>query len=193
VYHGLSLQLLTNLLAIEATATAGGAGQLKAAAAFYLQMARAAGDVDHPSEALDPSDPGYLLRMKPRGVFDGTFVGALDASLEPGFTSDVVQVRINKDGGFGRRGSDAAAPQEFRALLEHVRKRLGGLADGILSGQISITPYRLNRRTPCPQCEYRAVCRFDASINRYHNLAPLGRQQVLDQITPRGEDDAPQA
>jgi ATP-dependent helicase/nuclease subunit B len=138
--------------------------------------------VSHPSEALDPSDPKFLLRVKPRGVFDGTVLPGLDASLEAGASSDVVQVRINKDGRFARTGSDVTDPEQFRTLLEHVRKRMGELADGILGGEVSITPYRLSRASPCPRCEYRPVCRFDATINRYNNLAPMKKEQVLEQL-----------
>ena len=188
VYHGLSLQLLANLLAVESDGSS--EATVKATAAFYFQLARGTGEVSHPSEALDPSDPRFLLRVKPRGVFDGTVLPALDASVEPGTDSEVVQVRINKDGRFGRRGSDAAAPEQFRALLDHVRRRMGELADGILSGQVSITPYRMNTATPCPRCEYRPVCWFDPTINRYRNLIPLGREQVLEQLS--GSETSPE-
>jgi len=136
VYHGLSLQLLTSLLALHAGGRSDGK-PLRPAAAFYLQMARGMGEVSHPSEALDPSDPRHLLRVKPRGVFDGSYLPALDASLEVG-ASEVVQVQINKDGNFGRRGSsDVAEPAQFRGLLAHVSRKLGELAVRLLAGDSS--------------------------------------------------------
>jgi ATP-dependent helicase/nuclease subunit B len=182
VYHGLSLQLLTSLLALGAADAPGGL-KLRPAAAFYLQMARGIGEVKHPSEAPDPSDPVHLLRVKPRGVFDGSYVPALDASLAQGGRSDVVQVQIKKEGGFGnRRSSDVAEPHEFRGLLAHVRRRLGQLADGVMSGEVGVVPYRLNQESPCPQCGYRSVCRFDPAINRYRHLQPLSKEQVLEAV-----------
>lgn len=181
VYHGLSLQLLTSLLALHDAGEATGQ-RLNPAAAFYLQMARGIGEVSHPSEAKDPVDPKHLLRVKPRGLFDEGFLSALDASIQPGW-SEVVQVRVNKDGQVvNRRSSDAAEPPAFRGLLAHVRKRLGELAEGILRGEVAVTPYRLNLQTPCPSCGYRSVCRFDPAINRYHNLEPLTKEQVLDKV-----------
>jgi ATP-dependent helicase/nuclease subunit B len=186
VYHGLSLQLLTSLLALDAGGKSAGT-PLRPAAAFYLQMARGIGEVNHPSEAPDPSDPNHLLRVKPRGVFDGSYLPALDANLESG-ASPVVQVHVNKDGRFGKRGStDVADPAQFRGLLAHVGKKLGELADGVMSGEVGVTPYRLNQETPCPRCGYRSVCRFDAAINRYHNLPPLSKEQVLDTVAEAGE------
>jgi len=64
-----------------------------------------------------------------------------------------------------------------------VRGQLGALADGVLSGEVGVTPYRLNLDTPCPGCGYRSVCRFDPAVNRYHHLAPMSKEQVLDKVT----------
>ena len=150
------------------------------------------GEVDHPSEALDPSDPRYLLRVKPRGVFDGTYLPALDKDITTG-KSDVVQVQVKKEGGFGnRRSSDVAEPAEFNGLLAHVGGKLGELADGVMSGEVGVTPYRLNQQSPCPQCGYKSVCRFDPAINRYRTLPPMSKEQVLDKVA-EGEGAAGEA
>jgi ATP-dependent helicase/nuclease subunit B len=63
--------------------------------------------------------------------------------------------------------------------LKLVSAKLGELADGILSGKIDVTPYRLNDTSPCPRCEYKSVCRFDPAINRYNHLKPIGREEVF--------------
>jgi ATP-dependent helicase/nuclease subunit B len=191
VYHGLSLQLLTSLLAL-ADAEPQPGRRLTPAAAFYLQMARGIGEVKHPSEAPDPTDPKYLLRVKPRGVFDGNYLPGFDASLEPGCKSDVLQVQITKDGKFGnRRSSDVADRDQFLGLLAHVRGRLAALADGILGGDISVLPYRLNLQTPCPGCGYRSVCRFDPAVDRYRNLTPMSKEQVLETVKQADDDGGP--
>ena len=183
VYHGLSLQLLTGLLAL--------AGAGRPAAALYLQTTRGMGSVDHPSEALDPSDPKHLLRVKPRGIVQAEFVPALDKSLEAGGKSEVIQVSINKDGRFGnRRASDVADPAEFEALLALVRRKLGELAHGVLSGEVGVRPYRIGTDTPCPSCGYRSVCRFDPSVDRYRNLPPMSREQVFTQLTQESSHEA---
>jgi ATP-dependent helicase/nuclease subunit B len=191
VYHGLSLQLLSSLLAVADSAESTGK-KLMPAAAFYLHVARGIGEVAHPSEALDPSDPRYLLRIKPRGVFDGTYLPALDKDITTG-KSDVVQVQVKKEGGFGnRRSSDVAEPGEFKGLLAHVGGKLGELADGVMSGEVDVTPYRLNQQSPCPQCGYKSVCRFDPAINRYRSLQPMSKEDVLDKVA-QGEGAAGEA
>lgn len=182
VYYGLSLQLLTGLLALA------DAGQ--PAAAFYLQTTRGTGSVKHPSDALDPSDPKHLLRVKPRGVVQSEFFPAFDSALSDGM-SEVLQVTVRKsDKAFGnRRSSDIATREEFEALLAHVRKALAQLADGVLSGDVGVYPYRIGTDTPCPQCGYRAVCRFDPVVDHYRNLTPLGKEQVFIQLTRGGGND----
>jgi ATP-dependent helicase/nuclease subunit B len=179
VLHGLSLQLLTYLLVLESNGATLAGKNLDPAAAFYLQLVRRIEDVKHPSEAPDPSDPKWHLKLKPRGLFDRRCLGALDRELFSG-QSEVVQAFIKQDGALGRRNtSDVAESSEFRELLKLVAAKLGELADGILSGRIDVTPYRLNDTSPCPRCEYKSVCRFDPAINRYNHLKPIGREEVF--------------
>ena len=178
VYHGLALQLLTYLLVLETNGEALTGRRLTPAAAFYVRMLRWLGDVDHPSEALSPEDPAFHLAAKPRGLLDEQFVNSLDIALEFG-ESEVIHARINKDGNFGDKGrTDLATADELTALLVTVRGHLGALADGILDGEIGITPYMLGQKTPCPHCEYKGVCRFESRTG-YHQLTVLSREEVL--------------
>jgi ATP-dependent helicase/nuclease subunit B len=179
VLHGLSLQLLTYLLVLESNGATLAGKNLDPAAAFYLQLVRRIEDVKHPSEAPEPTDPKWHLKLKPRGLFDRRCLGALDRELSSG-QSEVVQAFIKQDGALGRRNtSDVAESSEFRELLKLVAAKLGELADGILSGKIDVMPYRLNDTSPCPRCEYKSVCRFDPAINRYNHLKPIGRDEVF--------------
>jgi ATP-dependent helicase/nuclease subunit B len=178
VLHGLSLQLITYLLVLEANGAKLSGKKLDPAAAFYLQLVRRIEDVKHPDEASDPSDPKWHLKLKPRGLFDRRCLGGLDRELSSG-QSEVVQAFIKQDGTLGRRNtSDVAESQEFRELLKLVSAKLGELADGILSGRIDVMPYRLNDKSPCPNCDYRSVCRFDPAVNRYNHLKPISREDV---------------
>lgn len=183
VYYGLSLQLLTYLLVLKASGEELAGKPLTPVAAFCLQLLRRLGDVNHPDEALDPADPKFHLRIKPRGIINTEFLAGFDRDLTEGF-SDVVAAYLKKDGSIGHRGtSDVTGPAEFAAMLELVHRRLGEITDAVLGGQIEAMPYRIGTETPCPRCEFRSVCRFEASINRYRTLAPMGREEVLARIT----------
>jgi ATP-dependent helicase/nuclease subunit B len=63
-----------------------------------------------------------------------------------------------------------------------VRKKIGELADRMIEGVIEVKPYRVGKETPCSNCEYRSVCRFDAAINSYLMLAPMKRSEVLAKV-----------
>jgi ATP-dependent helicase/nuclease subunit B len=190
VYHGLSLQLLTGLLALQDSGRTPGGKPALPAAAFYLQMVRHLSDVKHPDEAADPDSPAFKLRVKPRGIFDAGVLPALDSNLMDG-ASEVVSVHVNKSGGFGKRNAtDVATAEEFSALLGHVRARIGNLADRILGGDVSITPFKLGTSSPCPRCEFKGVCRFEPSVNRYHHLTPLGREEALRRMAEGATADA---
>ncbi len=183
VYHGLSLQLLTYLLVIQENGQELVGHKLTPAAAFLLQLLRSPDKVDHPAEGILPDDPNFHLRIKPRGILDARAIKSLDANLTEG-ASDVINVFINKTGERGRVGtSDAVEQAEFEALLQHVEKRLGELADQIATGNIAVTPHMLVRKTPCSHCEFRSVCRFEPGLNQYRMLQPMKRDDVITAVT----------
>jgi ATP-dependent helicase/nuclease subunit B len=55
-----------------------------------------------------------------------------------------------------------------------------------MSGDVGVTPFRLNIATPCPRCGYRSVCRFDPAINRYQNLEAVSKEEVLERVAAEG-------
>jgi ATP-dependent helicase/nuclease subunit B len=183
VPHGLSLQLLTYLLVLEEAGRNIGTG-LKPVAAFYLQLIRKIEDVKHPDESTDPSDPKWHLKLKPRGIFDRRALRVLDKEIKIGW-SDVVQAFVKQDGTLGHPNkTDALESEDFRVLLDLARRKLAELAEGILSGDVQIAPYRLKDQSPCARCEYHSVCRFDPAINRYNYLPSISRAEALS--TARG-------
>jgi ATP-dependent helicase/nuclease subunit B len=155
-----------------------------------VQLLRSPTNVDHPHDerALAPDHPNFHLRIKPRGIIDARAVHSLDSGLTEG-SSQVVQLFVKKDGQPGRRNTtDVADEHEFNALLTHVERRLGELADQIVTGDIRVAPYWISRQTPCPRCEYRSVCRFEPGINRYNILPGMKREEVLTKVTIRGQE-----
>ena len=123
VYHGLSLQLLTYLLVIQANGEELVGRQLTPAAAFLLQLLRSPQAVDHPSEAVALDDPDYHLRVKLRGLIETRAIKSLDKNLVEG-GSPVIGAYIKKDGTLGNRHvSDVADQADFEALLLHVEQR----------------------------------------------------------------------
>jgi ATP-dependent helicase/nuclease subunit B len=182
VYHGLSLQLLTYLLVLQKHGQALAKRPLTPVGAFYVQLLRQLEKVAHPDEATPPDDPKFHLQTKPRGIIDFAHRQLFDAEHESRM-SDVVQVYVNKEGLLGNRNNtDACESHEFAAILQLVERKLGELADGILAGDVSVSPYRINATSPCSYCEFRSVCRFDPAINRYHHMPSMKREEVLTRV-----------
>ena len=183
IYNGLALQLLTYLLVLQSNGHQLAGSPITPAAGFYLQLLRGLEAVDHPDDAPDMASDQFHLKPKPRGIFDAAHLAILDHQLTQG-ESEMWKVQIKKDGGFGfRESSDVCDANEFLGVLDFVRGKLAHLADGILSGSIQIFPYRLHRKSPCAQCEFKSVCRFDVTLNGYNMLADISRDELLK--TPR--------
>jgi ATP-dependent helicase/nuclease subunit B len=180
-FHGLSLHLLTYMLVLQQNGRHLAGGRLTPAAAFCVQLARKMRR-QNLQESLSPDDPRFHLFHKPRGIFDLAVANKLDRNLTQG-GSDVVQVFIRKDGSVGYpQSSDAASGQELTALLRHVERRIGELADRMIAGEIGIRPYRIGRTTPCPRCQFRDLCRFEPRPGSYDDLPPMTRDEMLRKV-----------
>ncbi len=184
LYYGLSLQLLAYILVVSAAGEQLTGQKIAPAAVLAVQLLRSPQAVAHPSEAMSPVDPDFPLRVKPRGLIDVRAADSLDRKWAPGETSAVIQAHKKQDGEYGKLNfSDLVEKSDFDALLKHVEKRIGELADQIAGGDIAVMPYMLSRQTPCSRCEYRSVCRFEPGINRYHMLKGMKREDVLVAVT----------
>ncbi|HEV7301397.1 MAG TPA: PD-(D/E)XK nuclease family protein [Tepidisphaeraceae bacterium] len=182
VYNGLSLQLLTYLLVLQANGHELAGTPITPAAGFYLTLLRGLKSVAHPDEAPDPTDEKFNLDPKPRGLFDADHVHLLDEHLAAGW-SDAWSMYVTKDGKFGQRETtDVCDADEFLGVLDYVRGKLASIADGMAAGEIGVRPYWLAKKTPCAQCGFKAVCRFDVTLNGYNILHGIGRDELLTKV-----------
>ena len=189
VKHGLSLRLVTNLIAIEDLGPHLADGrELQPAAAFQVTVSRRLGSEEHPDDALDPAEEKFALRVKPRGIFDGQYLPALDNQCSSG-PSEVVNAHVKQDGSFGYlKNSDVAETAQFTALRSHVRKVLLHLGQRILSGEIQLRPYKMNTESACARCTFKSVCRFDPTINGYTHVTAEARDQILNALAQEATD-----
>lgn len=184
VYHGLTLQLLAHLLALEQLPKS--FGEIKPMAALSVPLLRRISP-GSPDEAIDPNDPLFHLAEKPRGAVHRDAIHAFDAQYSNG-TSEVLSVAINKDGTMRKSGNDALEDADWHTLLNHVRWRIGELADKILSGNIDIHPYRTGKKTPCAVCGLANVCRHDPYTNGYVDLKGFSSADALAQMAGKQEN-----
>ena len=72
--------------------------------------------------------------------------------------------------------------ETFDDLMRFVRRQIVELADEIISGEVSVSPYLIGKVTPCQRCDLLSVCRLDRTINRYRVLETLDRAAALGRI-----------
>jgi ATP-dependent helicase/nuclease subunit B len=101
-------------------------------------------------------------------------------------------------GGIPKEGSkiksDVVAAHLLDQLLDYAGRTITSLADRIYAGEISISPFKRGNYTPCQNCPYRPVCRFDPLINRYRKVEPMAGElaikHMLNEVNPPdGEDE----
>lgn len=181
VLHGLALQLLSYLLVLQDHGESWAGEPLLPVGVFYspiLGGVRSVARVEprHDEEAFQAAP------FKPRGVFDAGFLKELDGEAGSG-RSQRYAAFVKKDGSMGHIDTtDVASREQLERLLDHTRRRIGGLADAILEGEIGVHPVRLGEWTPCRWCPYGAVCRIEPLMGNVRELAKLTRVEVLDEL-----------
>ena len=92
------------------------------------------------------------------------------------------------------RYSDLTDPADLGRVIAHAGEVMGAAADRLLSGEIAVKPYRLNRNTPCSWCSYKSICRHEALLESPRTLEPMKRHEVLARLAKgdaRCEGDRP--
>ena len=181
VYHGLALQLVGYLLALRQSGESLTGRPILPVAAFYLPLLEPYQSVAHP----DVEKP---TTFQWRGIADAAALPVLDNTVVPGQGSAFFSARVKKDGE-PYANSDLATSEQLSALMQHVGRRMGELADDLLDGNVSVAPYRLSRQTPCSFCEYRSVCRYEIQTQPPRALESLSKAQVLQRLEGAVDDD----
>jgi ATP-dependent helicase/nuclease subunit B len=179
-FYGLDIQLAIYMLAVRNAAQKVAAD---IAGAFYLPIEVSPTDTS-PGELADSRSK---FTRKARGIFNGQYARSLDptASKDSRFYNFYVTKNGEPYGKYNWLG--ALTPADFDGFLALCSRKIAELAGQIVSGKITAMPYRLGTVSPCSQCEYKAVCRFDWQINNYNLLTSVNKQQVLEKITNSDE------
>ena len=109
-------------------------------------------------------------KMQPKGYVGGEqdILTHLDRGFGEGnLTSDVIPVRLKKEGGL-YASSHALTQEEYRELMAELESRICLLAEDILAGRTDAAPVRYDEnRTACTYCPYQNSCGFDRRTPGY--------------------------
>ncbi|MDF2881507.1 MAG: ATP-dependent helicase [Clostridiaceae bacterium] len=183
IYNGMELQLLIYLDAILTQLSGENGEKAEPGAILYFKL-------------QDPiiKAKGYLsdeeiekriaASLKMRGLLldDVEIIKQMDRDIEG--SSLIVPVMVKKDGSISKSRSSVATLEQFKALREFVRGTIVNICEEILEGNISINPYKNNKKTPCEYCLYSAICQFDTSIrgNCYRFIKDISDEEFWDAI-----------
>ncbi len=157
-YYGIDMQLAIYMLAVKHSQL-----DCKPVGAFYI--------------------PIENNSIKAKGIFNGQCFNRLDAQIEKGW-SKYYNFMLSKDkaqyGSYSISG--ALKPDDFALITNATKAKIIALADQIIKGDIDVSPYRLGTNSPCTNCDYRSLCRFDWRVTDYRILDSLGKDQVLQKL-----------
>ncbi len=119
-------------------------------------------------------------RMQGLLLSDGESVKLMDESLNRASKSAIIPVEFKKDGSFSAR-SQVADQSEWQVLRGSVRSQIRRIGKRIIDGDVAVTPYRLDKRSPCSYCDFRPVCHIDSQVegNPYQSLSKSGSREEL--------------
>jgi ATP-dependent helicase/nuclease subunit B len=126
-----------------------------------------------------------LKELKMRGLLlkDAKIIKAMDNSIKDnkGGNSLIIPAQIIGDNEVGNNTSGATLEQ-FELLRKYIRKTVTSLCRYMLEGDISISPYKKDKYTPCQNCSFQSICQFDRSIkdNNYKYLNEKKQDEVWE-------------
>ncbi|MEE1007219.1 MAG: PD-(D/E)XK nuclease family protein [Acutalibacteraceae bacterium] len=160
ILFGLNLQMLIYLYAVV---RAGVRDDEKAAGILYMPSKR------------DLSDNGMAMNGLIRSEKD--IVSAMDRDMQGEF---VPKYSITKSGALDKRCTSFVSKEDFSEIFDYIETLMKRTGDGILSGDIAVSPLD-GRETPaCKYCDYAAVCgRENAPCDKVPNYK---NDEVINKI-----------
>lgn len=192
LYYGLQIQLVVYMNAAleqkEKNLSKESNAKVEPAGIFYY-------NIDDPiierKETEEELREAILKELKMNGLVneDTHLIQLLDrnfgsgGSLAGSVKSLAIPVDTTKDGRLGSY-STTATKEQFALLGAYANHILTRQGKEIVDGNISISPYRIDKKTACDYCNFRPVCNFDTRLpgNRYRDLKKLGKDEVWEKM-----------
>lgn len=187
VYYGLRLQLLTYLLVARNAYE----DCLPAGVLYYFLKNPSISDIVRIDSHEITKKINALLKMPGWVLAEPEVIRLLDSAID-GY-SEFLKIALKKDETFYSTSLPyVKTSEEFALLLSHVEKKLVETASSIMAGDINISPYALDKRTPCTFCQYSAFCQFDSLLpeNEYRRLVEPEDAVIIKKIAEEQEEDS---
>lgn len=180
VYDGINLQLMLYLDLMLGEVEKKYPGKAEPAGAFYFYLADRRINTDSDDAVYIEAEIEKKLRMEGAILKDRNILAAMDREIAEKRSSSVVNVRTE---GGEPVGDHALTREEFKMVMDHIRKKVTDAAESICEGKIDVSPYRKQEKSPCEYCRYLSICKFDEKLgNEYRRLRKNSAQEVLERL-----------
>ena len=176
IMEGLSLQLITYLLALSKTKDT---KDLLPAAMMYIYLHGRPKSISVPPNGI----PHPKEKENTNGIFlnDPDVLRTLDS--QSGTDDGFIGVSYVKDGSV-KKTSPVLTAEEFEALKALTEKTLIRLYSRLESGEIAIHPVKNGTLSPCSYCPYRSICRFDPALpeNSFDYISKVSDKTIREKL-----------
>lgn len=164
VMAGLQIQLLTYMDAVTKIEDFMPAGTL------YFNLIEPIIRADR-NTTKDDIEEQIKRQFKMKGIVlsDINIIRRMDKTLEKG-ASNIIPVYIDSKDNISKGKSSCANMEEFKKLQEYTIKTIKEISKEIFAGNIDIKPYYKNKKTGCDYCNYKSICQFNSSNNKYNYI-----------------------
>lgn len=187
VYYGLQLQLLVYLDAILTNKEKYIKKGVIPGAILYFKIDDPIVKVDE-NEDKEDIEKTILKELKMKGLLlkDAKIIKAMDNTItdtKEGY-SLIIPARVTEQKGIVDSQTSAATLEEFELLRKYARNIVIKLCEDMLGGNISISPYKKDKSTPCEYCSFKSICQFDPSIkeNKYKFLREKKKEEIWESM-----------
>lgn len=166
IYYGLKLQLLAYLDVVLTHAPQLIQREVRPGGVFYFRIQEPFLSEKGPLE-LDEIESKLMREFKMQGyaLKDSQVIQMMDQTIKG--HSELIPAALKNNGEFYKNTDYLLSQEEFAGLRSHVERVLKDIGEEIVSGNVSVKPYKFKGKNPCKFCPYKAVCWFDVTIPGY--------------------------
>ena len=179
-YYGLQIQLMSYITAIMNYNGNDLKLPVKPAGAFYFKVSDPyiKGNRDMSDEDIQKIQTRDL-RMDGVAIDSLDIISKMDSSFIDDKDSDIIPVKLNKDGNFTKT-SKVISEENFHKAVGYVNSVCSKIANDIVGGKIEAYPICISGSAPCSYCKYGEVCRFDNKFegNKYKFLNNIENEKL---------------
>lgn len=186
LYYGISLQMLTYLDVIITHTEKWLGRPAKPAGVLYFHVH----DPIYSSKKLltvEEIEKELFKKFKMKGLVlaDEEVARTMDNQFES--RSEILPLSIKKDGTF-YSNSSVIDENKLDVTRNYVKGKIKEIGTDITDGVIDISPYQLQKKTPCTYCAYKPICQFDSILeeNEYRVLHNEKEDKLFELMHQKG-------